>query len=521
MKQQNKVLFFIGILFLLSISLVQASLLTSKDLTFTVNQTDFYFKTGTDAIIPIKIQNTLGKTVYGLLTDTYTQNLNQAGMSFSSTNSQSITLNIPKDNSIKQLDFGTSKNPAVLSIDLKYIYTDGDQKIIHLKNIKIHFVNNNNQQQNTNAGQTAKSEKYSSSKNSNSQDPFSQMQNKLNQAMNNNQQPNQQSNSLENNQMSQDSSALKKEMTNQIKQQEQMQKLFQKQLTKNSEFQKQHQQLLQQGYNLSDAEFNPESNNTGDFKISYKKPTGEEASIDGRLENGTLKRMQKDTPETRQEAMTALEKNKDFQKFQKQLSQKGYFKNKTNIFQEKNQTTIKLTYQNKKNETATIEANLINKTVKGVELNSNMKTKHDFWPWLIIILILLFLAIAYWIKNKKQVKKEVEEETKSSSEEIEIFDYKKESIKLLNRSKRLFKQQKPKEAFEVANQSVRLYLSYKYGLEKELTNEELLSQLDLDKKTFFELKECFEICSLVEFAKYSPNKTDFKNVIVCVEKIIK
>ena len=53
--------------------------------------------------------------------------------------------------------------------------------------------------------------------------------------------------------------------------------------------------------------------------------------------------------------------------------------------------------------------------------------------------------------------------------------------------------------------------------------EELLSETESsqEKQNYKEIKECFDICSLVNFAKYEANEEDFNKIIKTAEKIIK
>ena len=515
---KNKRLYLIlGFIFLM-IPVVNAGMLNSKDITFSVDQKDYYFKTGENAVIPLNIENTYGKQINGMLTYRYTEEINQGGMHMSSSNSQSTSFSVKGGKSEQELNFGTSDNPSTLDIDLKFSYTEKESRIVKLDAIKIHFVSDENQKQNQQNKQSASSEEYSAQKqNSQQQNPFSQMQKELNQMMNNNQQPRNSQQTLQNNQMAQDSSALKQQMENQIKEQEAMKQEFQKKLAQNQEFQKEHQELLNQGYNLTDANFNPSSNNTGDFELKYQKPNGEQASLSGEMNNGKLENLQKDTPETRQELFNRLHENKQFQEYQKQLQKQGYSRQNTEISQQRDKTTVKVNYANQNNETANITAEAVNNTIQNVELQKTETQKQDYW-W--ILLVLLLLAVLGYLAYKKFSKKPKSPGIIIKKKEEKTFDYKSESIRLIEKAERLFEQKRYKDAYGIAGQASRLFLSYENRLNKEITNDEIINFLREHKKGWKEAKECFDLCSLVEFAKYEANKTDFNKIIKQAKKII-
>jgi len=504
---------------------VSAGLFNSGDITFSVNQKEYYFKIGENAIIPLEIDNTYGKQISGVLSYTYTQEINQGGMHMSSSNTQSISFSVKEGKNTENLDFGTSENPSTLSINLKFSYTEKEPRIVILNDIKIHFVNDDNQKQNQQNKQSSSSEKYSAPQQSqNSQDPFSQMQKEINEMMGNNQQQSQQTiqQKMQNSQIGQDSSALKKQMQRQAQEQEKMKQGFAKELGQNQKFAKQHNDLINQGYNLTSANINPTKNNSGTFDMHYKKPNGETAQIKGEVDNGEMKNIQTLTQEDKDKLMQELQQNKNFQKFNKELNDKGFQQKNSEFSLEENKTKIKVNYKDSQNQTQTITADYVNGTIQNVKIENNEEDKglDYFWIW-ILILFILISVVSYFIYKKycKKIKK-VEKEIKNIVVE-KPFDYKNEAKKLFNTSKKLFEKQKYKDAYEKAGQALRLYLSYKHGLKKEVTNDEIIQYLKNKNKDIKAIKECFDLCSLVEFAKYKTNKKDFEKIVRLGEEIIK
>ncbi len=54
-----------------------------------------------------------------------------------------------------------------------------------------------------------------------------------------------------------------------------------------------------------------------------------------------------------------------------------------------------------------------------------------------------------------------------------------------------------------------------------MTNDEIIKQLKKTGHTNGGVKECFDLCSLVEFAKYQANREDFDKIMEIAEKTIK
>jgi HEPN domain-containing protein len=100
------------------------------------------------------------------------------------------------------------------------------------------------------------------------------------------------------------------------------------------------------------------------------------------------------------------------------------------------------------------------------------------------------------------------------------FNYRQEAERLLNEAKHDFENNLYKDAYGKVGQSLRLFLSYHHGLKKELTNSEMIRYLKNQKKSFKHIKECLDLCSLVEFAKYKENKSDFIKIIQITSNVI-
>lgn len=508
---------FILLLFMLAIPLVSA-----KDITLSLDQSEYYFKTGEDAIINLQSENTYNEQINGMLSYTITQSINQGNFQYSSSNTKSTSFSVDKGVTQVPISFGTSDTPMTLDIGLQFSYTKDESRVVNLDNVKIHFVSDESQKNNQ-QNQVSSSSQETTQSTQQQNDPFAQQEQRMQQMMDQmfgnqqQQQPQSAEQRLQNNQLSQDSSALKQQMAKQIQEQQQMKEEFQKELAQNQDFQKEHQALLNQGYNLTNANFNPSSNNTGNFELKYQKPNGEQASLQGQMNNGEMQNLQKDTAESRQQMLDKLQENKKFQEYQKELQEQGYSQQDMQFSQEQNQTNVQLNYMNQNNETASITAEIINNTIENVELKNGEKEKKNYW-WIIPILILLALA-GYFAYKKFHRKQEAEKpiiETKIEKP----YDYKKESLKLLENSKKQFASKEYKDAYGTAGQALRLFLSYENKLNKEITNDEIIDYLRKHKKSYKEAKECFDLCSLVEFAKYEANKKDFERIVNIVEKEI-
>lgn len=491
---------------------------------FSIPQKDYYFQVGEQAYIPLNITNLYDKDINGILGYTITQEINSGSVHFSSSNTKSTSLQVNKGDSTVNLGLGSSDKPETLNVSLNFNYDDSGSKVVSLGNITIHFVENESDKQNQANPMQSSSQEASSTQQTT--DPFAEQEQQMQQIMQQMQQTiNQQSSAqnpqqaMQNNQMEQDTSALKEQMQKQVQQQQEMQQQFQQQIAASQDFQKANQELSDLGYNLTSLSANPSSNNTGTFTANYDKQNGDKASIQGEMNNGTMKSLQTDTAEDRQKMRDLLSQNKDFQKYLKQLQDDGFNEVGSTFSRENNITALQIQYENSKNETAQINASFVNGSVEHVELARDQE--RNLYP-IYLIGILIALVLAYLVYNKYSGKKErktlVEEKIPLREEN---FDYSKEAEKLVEKAMSLYEEKQFKEAYGTAAQALRLYLSYKYGLKKEVTNSELINYLKSKGVEYKKFDRCLQLSSLVEFAKHIPDDGEFEEMIETIKDAMK
>jgi len=484
------------LLFLLIILIVP--IVQADDITFKLNQSEYFFKVNENAIINLRMENTYGKRIEGMLSNAITQSINQQGVQYSSSNTNTVPFAVEDKDTESQLNFGVSNSPTTLTVNMKFSYTEDQIVDVTLDEITIHFVEEESQKQNKQDEVSSESEKTEQQKPS--QEQLQEAQQKL-----------------QNNQMPQDSSALKQEMQKQAQEQQQMKEEFQKQISQNPEFNKEHQDLLDKGYNVTESKTSPVSNNTGDFELKYEKPTGEQASLKGEMKDGEMQSLEKQTSGSKEQMLEQLNQNEKFQKYKEQLQNEGFEEKEIEFNQVQNKTTVSVNFQKNdtQNTTALIKSEIVNNTVEKVELVT-AKDKNNYWWFLLFISLIVFFVYNKFLK--KHPKKIIA--TNKGNVIDKPFDYKAESLSILEKAKVLFEKGQHKDAYQKAGQALRLYLSYKNSLRKEITNDDIINFLRRRNKSFKKSKECFDLCSLVEFAKYQANEADFKKIVRYAQKVI-
>ena len=531
----------LALIFIIFMGFFQA--VYAQDILLSTNQTDYYFKTGENAIIPIEINNTYGKQISGILQYTISQLINQGNIQLSNYNTEKKSLSINEENNKISLDVGKSDTPSNFTVNLGFNYNENGNRIVPLGPIIIHFVSDESQK-NTHQQNKMQSSSQPSTQ-SNQQDIFSQqqqmeqglnelfgnqsdlfsqqqqqMEQKLNELLGNqqNQSQNQQQ-QLQNNQLAQDSNALKQQLDRQVQKQEQIKKEFEQKLFSNNEFLNRHQNLLKNGYNINASNLNAKSNDTGSFDIKYNNTTGKWATLQGNMKNGTMTNINEQSQDKQEKLLEKLKQNKSYQQFNSKLLTEGFSQNDIAFETNGNVTNVILKYEDQKQANATITANFVNDEIRQVTLEDRNSNPLNLMLLIIIAVTVVSALCIYFAIKKFKNKKSFTIIDTQLNPKLKSFDHVIESKKLIDEAIQYHDKGHYKEAFGTAGKSIRLFLSHDAGIKREITSEELIRLIPKDNYPINDIRECLKVTDLVEFAKLKATDYDFKKIISLFNKL--
>ncbi|NOZ59190.1 MAG: protein BatD [Euryarchaeota archaeon] len=317
-------------------------------------------------------------------------------------------------------------------------------------------------------------------------------------------------NRLQNNQMNQNTQQLKQEIERRRHEQARLEQEFRENLANTSGFQEAHRRLLDEGYNLSGTAFNLTSNDTGSFQLTYRKPTGETATMKGEMENGKLREMMVLTQEDRERILRALEENGRFQEYDRELKDQGYNPGQP-VFNQlsQNKTEVTIPYRDDRGGERNITALYQDGAVREVNLEEGPEKGKGRW-WL-LPLPLVLLALAFWYLYKRFDR--YEPPAQAPVKEAPPTDFAREASEMLGEAEKLFNMGREKDACEKVSRAVRFYFSHRLGIEKEVTNQELLEVLK-GRREYGDVKRCLGSCALVEFARGAMTREMFQDILV-------
>ena len=531
----------LALIFIIFMGFFQA--VYAQDILLSTNQTDYYFKTGENAIIPIEINNTYGKQISGILQYTISQLINQGNIQLSNYNTEKKSLSINEENNKISLDVGKSDTPSNFTVNLGFNYNENGNRIVPLGPIIIHFVSDE-PQKNTHQQNKMQSSSQPSTQ-SNQQDIFSQqqqmeqglnelfgnqsdlfsqqqqqMEQKLNELLGNqqNQSQNQQQ-QLQNNQLAQDTNALKQQLDRQVQKQEQIKKEFEQKLFSNNEFLNRHQNLLKNGYNINASNLNAKSNDTGSFDIKYNNTTGKWATLQGNMKNGTMTNINEQSQDKQEKLLEKLKQNKSYQQFNSKLLTEGFSQNDIAFEANGNLTNVILKYEDQKQANATITANFVNDEIRQVTLEDKNSNPLNLMLLIIIAVTVVSALCIYFAIKKFKNKKSFTIIDTQLNPKLKSFDHVIESKKLIDEAIQYHDKGHYKEAFGTAGKSIRLFLSHDVGIKREITSEELIRLIPKDNYPINDIRECLKVTDLVEFAKLKATDYDFKKIISLFNKL--
>jgi len=212
-----------------------------------------------------------------------------------------------------------------------------------------------------------------------------------------------------------------------------------------------------------------------------------------------------------------LSDNRTYQNYRDLLQSEGYIPASGKMTMNLTYTGISQEFFSNDGKNATLSARIINGLVEEVLL-----VKNDSFPvyWYIgIILLIILICVCIWAGYRYYLRKNTVLE-KIPYVEIEPFDFVIETRRLLTEAENSFSSGYVKEAYALAGQALRIYISYLIGSGSAQTNQEvllLIKRSDLPEEKIYEI---LNTSTMVEFAKQEGDAKEFSEIIAEIRKMI-
>lgn len=338
-------------------------------LKITSNQTEYFFMIGEQAVLPLHVDNPYDKKLSGTLSFSVTQSIQQQGMSYQSSNSNTQPLAIEEQQDMLFMQLGSSQSPSILDISLSYSYSVpgvGSFKT-DLSGIRVNFVQDEDQkksQQEKKESQTRSEEELDKQKEQQQKQAEEAQKKAIEEQIRQQELRQQFDNRLQRSQVQTDTSALKKQLSQEISEQNKAEDALKETLSKNEELQEKARQLQKEGFIPKQQDIDAINTTDGSFRQSFENPAGDQKSITGKISNNTVSDILEHaaySEETLQKIFApVIENDPKFRARHERLISRGYNISRRAIVP--NSTGSYYEYVNDKNETRKITFDLVPRT---------------------------------------------------------------------------------------------------------------------------------------------------------------
>lgn len=482
----------------------------AQEISISSDQRDYYVQQGTQATIPLVLTNTYGHEVRGTLERTVVSDRPASAGAGPESAVQSAAFKIPDGVHSINLHLGPYDTPVIQKVTLRFEYSGGSDRVVTLDGLVVHVTENDPGQQNT-------KDPLISTDLPASQTPVPEVQQGQGEGQSLDQ-------ALQNGQMPGDSGALKNQLMQEANATARNRTSLEQVIENDPTIREILASLDAQGFFVDDKQVTAESNTTGQFLYHFKKKSGEEATLSGGIKNASFV-FADQVSASPLSLPPLLEKNATYQAFAGGLRSDGFDHVKTEINSTPNRTAVALAWADRGQNPATAVATVINNTtLAGLTLHRPPPVPSTLIPMLLAFLrpIALTLLGVLGIVGGAALYRRRRRRTPEPDGAVQPpFDYVQAAEDLLVAAASFYAQGSPQRGYGSAGEALRLFLSYHYGDGTSSTDEEVITLLTRQGSDISEIRGILEQCSLVEFAKRTPDAEEFDRILVSIRGMIR
>ncbi len=314
------------------------------------------------------------------------------------------------------------------------------------------------------------------------------------------------------------------ELAQQIAQEQARRQAMQQALESSEEFRQAEKELSRRGYRRSDSDIDPSDGEglDGKFQYDYERED-QQARIEGEMEDGDVTQMQSIDQGDLDRMRQAVEADPQVKGLEQQAKEQGFRPEGTDVpFPTNGTSRFNRTLRNPQtNETKSITGTVdLNETVEDVRMEPDEDDEAErSRRFLLTVLLILVLLIAGWLW-KKQRRSDTKVERMAVDFSEPPVDWRARTREMLVEARGLYEDGKGKEAYMLVSEAVRYFFSHELSIDRECTRDDVVKELKERGRDHVYIAECLDICSLVSFAKYRPNKEDFDHIMKHAEHVV-
>ena len=339
--------------------------------------------------------------------------------------------------------------------------------------------------------------------------------------------------------MAQDSAALRRQIQSQLQEEAARQNRFAETLSADPVFAEQHRRMLDDGYEVSGGSLDPlpGSEEDGAFEIQYQSPERGSASIRGEVEGGRVAEMDVRSEYEERRMLEALRADARFAEMSAELEAAGYTQSGSQFSSDGSAAEAVLEYsapgegaggggeggegEGAGAKQARVRAEFNGTHVTAVSLEYGEEDDAAFDPAHAVLAAAVAggLAAAAYMALRGQGAEPAAPPAALPPGAGRRSDPRAEAGRLMGEARRLHAAGDEKGAFASAGRAVRLLVSARLGMDREVTNAEIAGALAARRAEAGAASidgdnagACLGVASLVEFARMSPGGGDFERL---------
>lgn len=213
-----------------------------------------------------------------------------------------------------------------------------------------------------------------------------------------------------------------------------------------------------------------------------------------------------------------LPNNKTYKQAIEDLRETGYKPSTGSLIITHNETRVVELFRTPDGKNATVTSVIRNGTVEEVTVKKE-ETVPVGW-YLGFVLLLILACLCAWAGYRYYLKRTLHTDPEPADLIKEPRDIRRETEEILIRAEALFSERKEKDAYALAGQGLRFYLSHILGTGTADTNGEIISLMKKNGKDSREVQNILNRCVMVEFAKSDGEEEEFRSIVSGIRNIV-
>jgi hypothetical protein len=503
----------VGALLVLALFLPGAA---AAAVTLTAGQQDYYFPVGQRVEIPVTVMSTFPDEVPGTVRFSTDAQLQKSGTVMISTENRVFTHAVPYGRSFLNLTLSPSPVSRDYKVHVSYYYTSPSPVNASLPEFYLHIVTDPGLVKNTPALLTGTSVPETGEIPSESSVSMVEQAVSVREQMGSDSSKGQ---SVAGGQSPAGTDAEREQQQRDREQRERDQAELDGRLARDPLVNAVNASLAADGFSRQSVDTQPAGNDTGTFSMLYRRGAEDRVIVQGTMAAGVVPSVRElaNVPIT---ADPALDANTTYQSYTRTLAKQEYYHKETAVNRTLTGAVANITYAKAGGNKAYVNASTDENRV--IQVSLEREPGPSSFPLVPVIFVAgAVLAVSGWYVYRRYRQHGHGTPDAGKGSLPAAFDHRAEAERILEEAGLAYARQDYAHAYGLTGRALRVFLSYEYGDNGEVTTAEIITLLHNAGRDTAEIESVLGQCSNVAFARGMPDDGEFPFVLGRVREIIR